>query len=295
LVSVVFDSWGDYSIGSYIFYGCVSLMKVSLPFDLITIPVGMFYGCSSLKTLLIPSGVISIQSYALYKSGLSSIQLSSNLEGLGPQCFGFSAIEWISIGSNVFPRFSEDVFIGCESLSVIHLRGSTFDSNICGAINFTGFPRSSEVIIEVEYASMGSVCGRKPVFSVPTPSVSRSASHDLTLTKTASGILSPSRTVTPTNYPTPTESETPRKTSSGASDKSRAVSSWIVLSVSIVCVVIATSMLCVNIAMCRRLRNSRKKQNDLEVGLDDSVSPAVGMNEFGLTGTWAGGIAGSGL
>jgi hypothetical protein len=242
LVSVTFNSWRNVELGSYCFKGCVNLTQINLPFFLMNIPEGLFYECSKLKEVTISNEVVSIEPFSFYKSGITELIIPDNVEGIGTSFLGFGSIERISIGSNSFSRLSEDIFIGCESLNIIHLRGSKYDSKVCEALNYSGFPRSSDVVIEVEYP-ISSVCGRKPKYCIPTP------------TKPIS--LTPSET---SKVP-PSPSETTRVAPSSDSGK-KMVQNWIILGSSALCFISSVVVLIIIVVVCKRSRCGSNEQDD---------------------------------
>jgi hypothetical protein len=224
-VNISWEAGRNVSLGKDIFGNCVKLAKVTLPQGNLTIPNGTFSGCSSLTTIAIP-GVIAIGKEAFSRAGLRDILLPDTLRTVSSRCFGDSSLEVISIGnSSSLSIFAADAFAGCAKLSKIHLRGSGYNPIICSAINYTGFPKSKDVVIEVEQV-IDSVCGRKPIWAGPTPTRSVTASPGTT---TATG-------------------------DSGKSSKMH-----VILGVSIGFFVAGTAVLVAGIIVCRRYRSSARK------------------------------------
>jgi hypothetical protein len=176
LASIIFPNRHIY-MGKYICRGCTGLTSVVLPSDIERIPTGMFYGCSSLRSISLIA-TTEIGDSAFYGSGLSEIKLPDTVQEVGSSCFGFSSLKSISIlDSRPLSLFSEDAFAGCDSLKTIILRGFGLHAKVCDAINYSGFPRSNDVVIEVEHSDNRSVCGRRPIWISPTPAPTGTKDH----------------------------------------------------------------------------------------------------------------------
>ena len=63
------------TIGKKAFYGCASLKKVILSYNLETIGESAFQGCSSLTTISLPPSLITISDYAFYETKLKDITI----------------------------------------------------------------------------------------------------------------------------------------------------------------------------------------------------------------------------
>jgi hypothetical protein len=294
LVLVNFNQSEVVNLGLYTFSGCVSLRTVNLPSGLVTIPAGTFYGCSSLSAISLVA-VTAISQYAFLATGLREVRLSDNLRQVGAGCFGYALLESISIAdSPSLTFFAEDAFVGCRSLNRIHLRGPSFNRVICDAINFTGFPRSKDVVIEVDYP-VASVCGRKPVVVVPTstPGVSSATSPSVSRTRSASPTASgyptpsssPARSPSPTTSQTPTRSQLPTVTVTGAHAKKAAVN-WVILGVSVGFLSIGAILLIVTLVSRRRSKSrstilSKKPDPESLLSVNDVKQDGLKDPHFG--------------
>jgi len=83
------------SIGSYAFASCRLLSNVKMGSGLTTIENSVFSCCLSLSNIVIPHGVTSINDYAFSSTGLTSINIPSNVINIGK--FSFSGCSNLSI------------------------------------------------------------------------------------------------------------------------------------------------------------------------------------------------------
>lgn len=128
---VVFDGSAG-TIGSYSFYNCTSLEKITLPATISSIGNSAFYNCTKLKEITLPESVNNIGAYAFSGcSGLTQINISDGLKTIGFEAFRdclklteiHIPISVTSIGKSAFSTTS--------SLT-IYYDGSTDQwSNIC--------------------------------------------------------------------------------------------------------------------------------------------------------------------
>ena len=76
------------SIGSYAFYGCESLMEITIPTSMKSIGQAAFRGCKSLTEITIPAGVTSIGDRAFSGcSSLTEITIPASVTGIGWAAF----------------------------------------------------------------------------------------------------------------------------------------------------------------------------------------------------------------
>lgn len=131
-------------VPEYAFYGCVSLVSVSLPEDTalisryafanclsladISLPAGVteigssvFYGCSSLKEIALPAGLTDIGSYAFSRcSSLVRLVLPNSVKSVGQSAFSWcSSLVSLTLGSDL-SEISADAFRYCYKLAEVY-------------------------------------------------------------------------------------------------------------------------------------------------------------------------------
>ena len=113
------------SIGNYAFMGCSSLISVAIPNSMKTIGSSAFRNCSSLLSMSIPNSVNSIGNYAFYNcTSLSSVALSDSLTAIGNYLF-YSCIGLSSVNiPNSVTSIGTYAFYNCQSLASIALPNS---------------------------------------------------------------------------------------------------------------------------------------------------------------------------
>lgn len=90
------------SMGSYAFSGCISMVSVSIPAKMQTIPERAFYNCFSLKAAVIPSRTTRLnQQIFYYCSSLNKVSLPASISNIGSSVFYKSALKNIFIPPNV--------------------------------------------------------------------------------------------------------------------------------------------------------------------------------------------------
>lgn len=106
------------SIGEYAFYGCESLVDISLPKDLAEINNYTFYGCTSLAEIYIPDSVTLIGNYAFNNcTGLIDISIGNNVVTIGDYAFnGCTSLVEVSVPDSV-TLIGEYAFYGCSGLA----------------------------------------------------------------------------------------------------------------------------------------------------------------------------------
>ena len=102
---------GVVEIADRAFYGCKSLMEVSLPAGLQTIGYGGFRDCSSLMEVTFPKGLQTIGGEAFRDcSSLTEVSLPAGLQTIGDEAFLFCKLgnvafpKGVKIGKNVLRR-----------------------------------------------------------------------------------------------------------------------------------------------------------------------------------------------
>ncbi|MCD8206398.1 MAG: leucine-rich repeat domain-containing protein [Bacteroidales bacterium] len=132
---------GD-AIGEYAFSGCEKLENIGIPDGVTILSEGCFYGCSVLASLTLPSSVTEIGAYALYKTGVTQIDLTC-IETVGSHAFdGASSLASVTVTDtttnigtyafqstaivafdlpNTITSVSNYMFCGCASLTSIEI------------------------------------------------------------------------------------------------------------------------------------------------------------------------------
>ena len=129
-------------LGAYVFYGCIGLTSLSIPFGVTSIGFCAFGRCSGLTNLTIPSSVTSIGENAFLDcSGLTSLTIPSSVTSIGWSAFeGCSGLTSLTIPSSV-TSIGWSAFEGCSGLtsltipsSVTSIGGSAFAG--CSGLTF---------------------------------------------------------------------------------------------------------------------------------------------------------------
>ena len=117
------DLGGVTSIGGSAFQSCSSLVALDLPHTLTNIGPSAFGYCSSLGSVAIPSSVTGMGNYAFQHSGMPSVVIPGNGEGLVIPYGAFEHCEnlaSVEIGNGV-TRLANNSFGYCVSLSNLNL------------------------------------------------------------------------------------------------------------------------------------------------------------------------------
>lgn len=137
LKHLVIENGATY-IGKYAFYGCESLVSVTLPNTLANIGYAAFRNCTSLPSVTLPDSLVSIDELAFYYcASLVGITFPSSIVSIGVRAFcDCSSIENVFIPRSV-ANIGEGAFSRCpkiESMSV-ESGNAVYDSrNNCNAI-----------------------------------------------------------------------------------------------------------------------------------------------------------------
>ena len=122
IVIGVYNNLSVTSLGSYAFYGCSSLLSITIPESVTSIGERAFCDCSSLTGITIPESVTSIGSYAFYGcSSLASVTFGENsqLTTIGSSAFsGCLSLTSITIPESV-TSIGNHAFNGCSSLESV--------------------------------------------------------------------------------------------------------------------------------------------------------------------------------
>ena len=93
---------GVQNIGSYAFYGCIGLTKITIPDSVTSIGYGAFSDCTGLTSVTIPDSVASIGDSAFYGcTGLTSISIPDSVTSFGSNVLsGCTKLTTLYIGSS---------------------------------------------------------------------------------------------------------------------------------------------------------------------------------------------------
>ena len=114
------------SIGGYAFDGCSGLTSINIPSGITIIENLTFSGCKSLTSVTIPSGVTSIGDNAFrICSGLTSITIPDSVTSIGASAFyKCTSLTSVTIGSGV-TRIVQEAFYGCSGLTSITVEATS--------------------------------------------------------------------------------------------------------------------------------------------------------------------------
>ena len=116
---------GLISIGEDAFNGCFKLDPITLPDSVTTIGESAFSGCRSLKSIVIPSGVTSIGDRMFeFCFSLESISIPDTVTSIDYNAFkDCSSLQSITIPGSV-TKISERAFVACEGLKSFIVSGN---------------------------------------------------------------------------------------------------------------------------------------------------------------------------
>lgn len=106
----------------YGFSKCISLKKITLPYEVTSISNGAFECCSNLESVVLPEGLTSINKFAFRSCiSLTDIELPSSLTTIGEFAFlDCQYLDSICIPDNV-TKIGQSIFAGCSYLSNVKL------------------------------------------------------------------------------------------------------------------------------------------------------------------------------
>ena len=113
------------NIGNCAFYGCTSLVSITMPNSVISIGEWAFFGCTSLISITIPDSVTSIERYAFYDCrSLTSLTISNSATSIGEWAFwNCTSLASITIPNSV-TSMGDFAFSYCTSLTSITIPNS---------------------------------------------------------------------------------------------------------------------------------------------------------------------------
>ena len=123
-------------IGNTAFYGCSSLISITIPDSVTNIGYSAFYNCSSLTSITIPDGITSIGKGAFGGcSSLTNVTMGNGLTSIGENAFkNCSSLTSITIPDSV-TSIGSYAFDGCDSLSEIKFKDMASFCKIYGLGN----------------------------------------------------------------------------------------------------------------------------------------------------------------
>lgn len=157
------------NFGSGIFQGCKILSNIVLPKNLKSIPYHTFYNCWALTQVDIPSSVESIGEAAFFNSGITSIQLPSNLIKIETWAFkgcddiislvvpdkvteigtefvqDCNSLQTVTIGQSV-SKIGYNAFQSCDVLSKVIFKPTT-PPTLNMTNNFKDVPSSIKIVV----------------------------------------------------------------------------------------------------------------------------------------------------
>ena len=164
----VIDGYTVTSISKGTFYGCVSLVSVSIPDSVTIINDGAFEGCQNLVSVIIPDGVTFIGDYAFrYCGSLTSVTIPEGVEYIGYETFyGCESLSSVTIPDSV-TDICYDAFSYCGSLTSVTIPASVTDIwygafSYCGSLTSVTIPASVTDIGEGAFSD----CSEEIVFTV---------------------------------------------------------------------------------------------------------------------------------
>ena len=144
---------GVTSIGEYAFSGCSSLTSIAIPNGVTEIGYRAFEGCRSLTSITIPNGVTSIDWYAFSGcTSLKSITIPNSVTSIGDSAFeDCSSLTSITIPNSV-TEIGYSAFNGCTSLKTITIPNSVTS---IGSSAFSGCTSLESITIPDSVTSIG--------------------------------------------------------------------------------------------------------------------------------------------
>ena len=145
---------GVTSIGEYAFSGCSSLTSIAIPNGVTEIGYMAFEGCRSLTSITIPNGVTSIDWYAFSGcTSLKSITIPNSVTSIGDSAFeDCSSLTSITIPNSV-TSIGNSAFEDCSNLTSITIPNSVTE---IGYSAFNGCTSLKTITIPNSVTSIGS-------------------------------------------------------------------------------------------------------------------------------------------
>ena len=141
------------NIGNCAFYGCTSLVSITMPNSVIFIGEWAFFRCTSLISITIPSSVTSI-GYSAFRdcTSLASITIPNSVTSMGDFAFSYcTSLTSITIPNSV-TSIERYAFRGCTSLTSITIPNSV---TYIGESAFGGCESLTSITIPDSVTSIG--------------------------------------------------------------------------------------------------------------------------------------------
>ena len=104
-----------------VFYFCTALERVNLPAGMTSIPYGFLEECSSVTEFEIPDHIVKIETAALKKTGITSIDIPESVTEIGPHAFfGCEGLTEVTVPESVV-IVDHDAFAKCTNLVSVSL------------------------------------------------------------------------------------------------------------------------------------------------------------------------------
>ena len=122
LVEANIPSSAANQLGAWLFSGCKSLQKVSLPEGMPEIPMFTFDGCGSLETIDIPDSVTRLGAQSFRGTALKEVTIPANVTGIMNEVFaGCRQLEKVTFAGNNVEVIEYSAFDSCKSLKHLEL------------------------------------------------------------------------------------------------------------------------------------------------------------------------------
>ena len=140
------------SIAACTFYGCTSLISVTIPDNVIVIGQDAFGRCTGLKTVELPEGLLSINQRAFSGSGLTSVTIPEKTLTIQEEAFsGCTALQSVALPSEL-TKLYDGVFSRCTALSGISIPESV---TYIGANTFSGCKVLNNILLPDGLTELG--------------------------------------------------------------------------------------------------------------------------------------------